>query len=306
MGVLQYWQVGAVRVPTRVRETAPAKINLGLKVMRRRDDGYHDVLSVVQTIDLCDHLVFDRLDEDVIRLTCSDPALPTGPENLVVKAATALRDRLGGGCGVHIHLEKEIPSEGGLGGGSSDAAATLRGLNRLWGANAGDDLLLETAASIGSDVPFLLKPGTAVVSGRGERLQYVEMTGPLVYVLVLPEARVSTPRAFQNVKIGLTKRSPYISLLSSLRGSERLDSDRLLGCLENDFLPMVVDENPEIAGCMMALRRTLPIAVSLSGTGSTLYGVYADISSGTTAAAALRDAGFKAAICRPLSALPDF
>ena len=148
-------------------EQAYAKVNFTLEVIRKRDDGYHDLASIIQTVGLYDELKF--AESDGIEFECSEVSLK-GDENLVVKAARALRRETGFAMGARIMLRKRIPVAGGLGGGSADAAATLRGLNRLWRLNLTEQDLVGIAAKVGSDVPFLVSGGTAFVSGRGERI----------------------------------------------------------------------------------------------------------------------------------------
>ena len=150
-------------------ELAHAKLNLTLEVIRKRADGYHDLESVIQTVDLHDVLEFSD-QSDVITFQCSDATI-NDAENLVVKAAETLRQVSGCDRGAGILLKKHIPIASGLGGGSADAAATLRGLNRLWRLGLSETDLIDIAAGIGSDVPFLVRGGTGYVSGRGELLE---------------------------------------------------------------------------------------------------------------------------------------
>ena len=154
---------------------AYGKLNLGLKILGKRADGYHDILSVLQTIDLFDTLVFEEAEEETTQVLPSDPALPAGLDNLVCRAVQALRKLTGLRRGVRIHLTKRIPVGGGLGGGSADAAATLLTLMSAWELPLSDAHLLEVAAGIGSDVPFFLRSGTAIASGRGGNLPYLKL-----------------------------------------------------------------------------------------------------------------------------------
>jgi 4-diphosphocytidyl-2-C-methyl-D-erythritol kinase len=147
---------------------ARAKVNLTLEVLGRREDGYHDIVSIIQTIDLCDTLTLEPA--DAISLECDKPELQS-PDNLVLKAAYLLKASTGYDWGVRITLMKGIPISAGLGGGSSDAAATLTGLNTLWGLGQSLDELSALAAQLGSDVPFFLHGGTAMVQGKGERVR---------------------------------------------------------------------------------------------------------------------------------------
>ena len=169
-----------------ITERAYAKLNLTLEVIRKRDDGYHDLASIMQTVDLYDELEFSESEE--IEFNCSDGAL-SSDDNLVVKAANALRETAEVQQGVKITLTKHIPVAAGLGGGSADAAATLRGLNRLWGLSLNEQQLIDVANRVGSDVPFLVSSGTAMVSGRGETLE--RLPSPEIARLVIVSPRHS-------------------------------------------------------------------------------------------------------------------
>lgn len=168
-----------------ISECAYAKLNLTLEVVGKREDGYHDLASIIQTVDLYDTLEFIEYDE--IALECSDASI-AGPGNLVVKAAEALRQETGVGLGARIRLTKRIPVSAGLGGGSADAAAALRGLNQLWGSNLTECELANVGARVGSDVPFLVEGGTAFVSGRGERMDRLPTPEIGRFVIVSPKS----------------------------------------------------------------------------------------------------------------------
>jgi 4-diphosphocytidyl-2-C-methyl-D-erythritol kinase len=162
---------------------APAKINLVLEVLGKRADGYHEIRSLVQTIGLCDVISFELA--DVISLECSEPSLQTS-DNLVVQAAELLREVTGCQKGVKIKLEKRIPWGVGLGGGSSDGAATLLALNRLWKLKLKTSDLIELAARLGSDMPFFIHGGAALMEGRGEKVTPVSISAPMWFVLLIP------------------------------------------------------------------------------------------------------------------------
>ncbi len=166
-------------------EHAYAKLNLTLEVIRKRADGYHDLATVLQTVDLHDTLEFREDDE--IELECSDASL-AHEDNLVVRSAELLRKVAGTGRGARISLRKRIPVSAGLGGGSADAAATLRGLNRLWELGMSERELVEIAAKVGSDVPFLISGGTALASGRGETLERLPEPALRWLVIVSPSS----------------------------------------------------------------------------------------------------------------------
>jgi len=176
------------------RETrAYAKINLSLEVLGKRADGFHDLVSIMQTVSLCDDLTFAPA--EAVTFTCSQPEL-AGPSNLVVRAAKLLRQVCGVSAGCSIHLEKRIPHAAGLGGGSSDAAATLRSLVKLWALTEPKDTLCRLAAQLGSDVPFLLQQGTAMVEGRGERVTPLPDPPTCWYLLAKPPIQVPTAEIF--------------------------------------------------------------------------------------------------------------
>src|SRR5262245_404181 len=176
---------------------AAAKINLTLEVLGRRNDGYHEIVTVMQTVDLSDRLVVE--DANVLELRSTASAVPTDGTNLALRAAVALRDRSGVSRGARITLEKRIPVAAGLGGGSADAAAVLVGLNRLWRLKWSAARLAEVAVTLGMDVPFFLQGGAALGTGRGERLEPLP-TCALALVLVNPRVAASTSEIYGGVK----------------------------------------------------------------------------------------------------------
>jgi len=256
-----------------ITEQAFAKLNLGLKVLRRRDDGYHDILSVFQTIDLWDDLRFLDTGAKEIRILCSDPSVPTDARNLVHRAARVLCERTGRDRGVEIELFKHIPVGAGLGGGSADAAATLRALNRLWDLGLTPEELTELAEEIGSDVPFLVRGGTAVVSGRGEVLRPLSWRGDAFYLLFVPDISVGTGWAYEELsRMGLTTDTEYVNFINST--SDLLELERLFPVLVNDFEHVAERICPSIHRVRSELRRAGAWACSLSGSGSAFYGVF--------------------------------
>lgn len=185
---------------------APCKINLRLEVLGACPDGYHEVRTVVQAVDLCDELAFRPVPGGRVAVTCDHPDVPEGEGNLIIRAARLMRERWGGGDGLEIRLTKRVPVGGGLGGGSSDAAVTLLALNELWGVGASTADLSGLAAELGSDVPFFLWGGTALCEGRGERVTPMREAGPGHYVLVMPCVKVATSEVYAVLKNDLTNR----------------------------------------------------------------------------------------------------
>ena len=280
-----------------LQETAHAKINLGLKVLRRRADGYHDICTLMQSVDLADHLRFYPAVTD--QLTCSDPALPVGPDNLVLRAAALFRSRLPAPIQpFHFHLIKQIPVGAGLGGGSADAAAVLRGLNRLCGEPFDQGALRQLASQLGSDVPFLLEGGTALAQGRGEVLTPLSWEGAFYYVLVYPEVGVSTAWAYSQVKARLTHSSPYLNFILSLSGG-RVAGKALFSVLENDFQELVERANPIVAEVRSHLSLEGAQVCSMSGSGSTVYGIFDDRIVALQAQQSLRAKGYRSFFCVP-------
>ena len=281
-------------------EYAPAKLNLGLNIQGQRADGFHDILSVFQTIDLCDQLTFEPANHGRIRLICNDPRVPTGPENLIYKAVLAFKAHTGIEQGIQITLDKKIPMEAGLGGGSSDAAAVLRVLNHLWTAELSHNQLCDIGATLGSDVPFFIqKSGTAVVTGRGEKVRYIPWSANVFYVLVYPSFKVSTGWAYANFKKALTVSSDYARFLNSVDFGE-LSVHEFLSHIENDFLPLVKKTHPETQSILAQLKEAGALAVSMSGSGSTLYGVFESRSIAQAISSQLKAKHFRVFLCCPV------
>ena len=282
-------------------EKAYAKINLGLKVLGRRPDGYHEILSVVQCVDLADVLYFEPASSD--QLTCSLDGLSTGPDNLVCRAVDAFRARLD--CPVQsfrIHLEKNIPIGAGLGGGSADAAAALRALNRFYDQPFSNAGLRQIAATLGSDIPFLVEGGTALLRGRGEILEDLSWEGAVFYVLAYPEVEVSTAWAYEQLgQFGpiLTENTPYFNFVVSLSGG-CVDHDGLFEVLENDFTPAVYRTYPIVAELRSQLDRVGARATLMSGSGSTVYGIFDDRNTASQAQSALQRQGCRSFLCQPV------
>ena len=279
-------------------EKAYAKINLGLKVLDRRPDGYHDILSVAQCVDLADILYFEAASSD--QLTCSLDGLSTGPDNLVYRAVEAFRARLDRPAqSFHIHLEKNIPLGAGLGGGSADAAAALRALNRLHDQPFSNADLRQIAATLGSDIPFLVEGGTALMKGRGEILEALSWEGTVFYVLAYPGVEISTAWAYGQLSPILTENSPYFNFIVSLSGG-CVDHDRLFEVLENDFTPAVDRAYPIVAELRSQLDRVGARATLMSGSGSTVYGVFDDRKTASQAQSALQRQGCRSFLCQPV------
>jgi 4-diphosphocytidyl-2-C-methyl-D-erythritol kinase len=231
-----------------------AKINWALRILGKRGDGYHDLETVFQTISLHDVITFRPADR--LSLTCDDPSIPADDTNLIVRAARAI-----GAPPVAIHLEKRIPAGGGLGGGSSNAAATLLALDEMFTLRTPHERLQQMALILGSDVPFFLSGGTAYARGRGEEL--TPITGrEAALLLILPEERVSTAEAF-----GLVTRYSEPLGLDSYR-------DFNPGVLVNDFEAPIFSRLPHLATLKQRLHDAGAWWAGMSGSGSTLVGAF--------------------------------
>ena len=226
----------AARVPPRAMKIpCPAKINLYLDVLGRRSDGYHDIVTVMQAIDLRDEVSIGIRGGGGIAMTCDAAGLPVDSRNLCVRAALGMARYAPQGRGVVIRLAKRIPVAAGLGGGSSDAAGVLLGLNRLWGAGLAPGALEEIAAGLGSDVPYFIPGGTARCGGRGEAVSPVRGGPDLAYVLLVPPVAVPTAGVYASLEGGGPGRAPGVAgLLEALaRGDPRSVAARLYNRLED-------------------------------------------------------------------------
>ncbi|HEY3284174.1 MAG TPA: 4-(cytidine 5'-diphospho)-2-C-methyl-D-erythritol kinase [Armatimonadota bacterium] len=249
-----------------------AKLNLTLDVLRRRPDGFHDLDSVFLNIGLADRLVA-ALGGHGIRLTCADAPLPTDSRNLVYRAAELYLSEAGSDAGVDLRLEKRIPLAAGLGGGSSDAAGALLALNRLHDDRLEFPSLLGLAASLGSDVPFFLVGGCARAGGRGERLTKVALPedAPLWFVLVKPDFGVGTAWAYRNLRLKETgdSRSQAMAELLAAGSYERVGE-----LLTNDLEGAVLPEHPSLGELKKRLLQAGARGALMSGSGSTVFGLF--------------------------------
>jgi 4-diphosphocytidyl-2-C-methyl-D-erythritol kinase len=267
-----------------------AKINLSLRVLGRRADGYHELRTVFQTISLKDSLTFEATAEEDVELLCSAPDVPADESNLVLRAASALRERFGVRRGARVRLEKRIPAGGGLGGGSSDAAATLVGLTRLWGVETDAVGLSELGARLGADVPFFLTGGTALGTGTGADVTPLKDLPRKYLVVVTPGVRVSTAEAFGALGLtALTKVGSAVMLPISHAEAEFRDS--LRGVMSNDFEPSVLRLFPEIGRAKDALLGAGARRAMLSGSGSSVFGVFENETEAGRARERLSEAG---------------
>ena len=278
-----------------IQTQANAKINLGLKITGRLSNGYHTLYSLFLEIDLCDNLRFESIDRTQIFVTTSGISIPENTVNLCEKAAGILRQNNVVSSGVHIHLEKRIPIGAGLGGGSSDAAATLKVLSDLWELHLSERELDRLAAQVGADVPFFIRGGLQLAENTGDYLTPMrdDPLGRFFFVLVKPDFEISTPWAYEQIK-------KYLKLPTNVHRFAPLSEPLNWALFENDFERVIVSTYPELAGIKEELLNLHAVFASLSGSGSTVYGIFDDQGKALQAASYFSSRAYWTATTRPV------
>lgn len=275
---------------------APAKVNLGLAVHRRRPDGYHDISTLFLKISLADELRVTAQPRDIV-VTCDHPHVPTDAQNLIYRAAAALQ-ALAPGQGVHLDLQKTIPVAAGLGGGSSDAATTLLTLNRMWSLGLSTTELGHYAAGLGADVPFFLLPTVAAMGyGRGDELEPVACPRPFYLVVVKPPIAVSTAWVYRQLNLELTASPKETTILKHYL--ELGDIEGLGGACFNDLEAVVLPHFPVVQAVKQALMRPGVHGVCMSGSGPTVYALCTSQDVARDVAASIQHRGWEVWVCRP-------
>ncbi|MCX5894855.1 MAG: 4-(cytidine 5'-diphospho)-2-C-methyl-D-erythritol kinase [Proteobacteria bacterium] len=253
---------------------SPAKINLALHILKKRSDGYHEINTILQKVSLFDELSIKLSSRPGITVTADDPSIPTDSGNLAYKAAFALLKDHNISTGIAIHIKKSIPAGAGLGGGSSNAAATLMGLNRLFGFMLTDDSLKQLGLSIGADVPFFLfDKNTALAQGIGEVLNPVTLGVTAWFLIIFPGFGISTSWAYSNYKL-LTNKLKNIRISDSTNSIT--DFKFITALLKNDLEDVVIPEYPEIQRLKLDLVRAGASGSLMSGSGSAVFGIFPD------------------------------
>lgn len=278
--------------PTMFR--AYAKINIGLYVVERRPDGYHNIETVFNRIDLWDELAFAPSPKIEVQTTSSD--VPGDASNICHKAARLLQAHLGVSAGVRISLRKQIPVGAGLGGGSADGAVVLRELPAFWDRVVDETTLRLLALELGSDVPFFLGRDSAVAGGRGEILDYFSLDIPFVILLCYPNIHVATGWAYGRIKPG-TAGKPANLCQTVLQGMR--EPSRLAQSLRNDFEPVVFASHPAVAELKETMIRSGAVFSLMSGSGSSVYGFFPEITDAERVAASFLVRGFRAFLTLP-------
>lgn len=252
-------------------EKAPAKINLMLDVLHKRADGFHEVEMIMTMVDLADRLELSEIPRDSIIITSQAGYIPLDEKNLAFQAARLIKDRYHVRSGVHIHLDKRIPVAAGLAGGSSDAAATLRGLNRLWRLGIPAEELQELGAELGSDVPFCVTGGTALATGRGERLTPIASPPQCWVVLAKPPINVSTAEVYGRVRANHIAVHPSASEMRA--AIEAGDFHGVCQRLGNVLEDVTLKLHPEVQQLKDAMIKLGADGVLMSGSGPTVFGL---------------------------------
>lgn len=249
---------------------APAKINLTLDVLNKRPDGYHEVEMIMTTVDLADRIGLEPRTDDQIRIISADRYVPDDQRNLAYQAAKLLKDTYGIKEGVTITLEKKIPVAAGLAGGSSDAAATLKGLNELWKLNLTPDQLAEHGAKIGSDVSFCVYGGTALATGRGEKIEELPAPPNCWIILAKPSIGVSTADVYGGLRMNEVVHPRTKDMIRAIREK---DYELMCDAMGNALEAVTLKLHPEVSMIKEQMMKFGADAVLMSGSGPTVFGV---------------------------------
>ena len=278
---------------------AYAKINLTLDVLGHRADGYHDLATVMQTVDLYDTICLTATEDNQVHLVCTKPEL-SNDDNLAARAARLVRQRLAIRHGILIELHKRIPVAAGLGGGSSDAAAVLLALQQWWQLQLSPSDLLEMATLLGSDVPFFLTGGLALCEGRGERVTALAPFWPESMrwlLLVKPAISVSTAAVFRNLPTSdYTDGSHSRAVSTDLHAGQKPELEDLHNCFERS----VLESYPEVAHARADLLQAGASFVRLSGTGPTLFAPFSDLACAQKVQEQLQTQGYEVYLSRAI------
>ena len=246
---------------------APAKINLFLRVLRKRADGYHDIVSLMQKITLYDELIFSPRPKGIV-LNCPGSDLPTSEDNLVFRAAQSIFAYTNYPFGVEIKLTKKIPLAAGLGGGSSDAATTLIALNKICSLNLKKNELMKLWAKIGADVPFFVFGNNALASGIGDQLKALQNLPKINLILIKPRFELSTKMVYENLNLRLTLGKNNYSI------PRNLDLSDIIQGLHNDLESVSLETHSELADLKKMLLRHGALGALMSGSGPTVFGIF--------------------------------
>lgn len=253
---------------------AYAKINLALDVLSKREDGYHEIRTIMQTVDLYDIINIEKIEEDNIIVTTSSENIPTDNKNHAYIAASLLKERFGVKQGVRIHIEKNIPVSAGLAGGSTDAAAVLKGLNEIFELNLSEQQLMEIGREIGADVPFCLVGGTALCEGIGEKVIKLKSAPQMNILIAKPEVYVSTQAVYEALDLSKVKKRPNIEAMISAieEGNVKEIAKNLCNVLE----VVTVNQYPVINRVKDIMRNNNALGTVMTGSGPAVFGIFSN------------------------------
>lgn len=282
--------------------TSPSKINLFLEVLGRRDDGYHEICSIVVLTELCDTIILERRTSG-ITIRVRDPKVPSGPDNLCHRAADLLLRHSGIHGGVSIRIEKHIPVAGGMGGGSSNAAATLWGLNLLYDLGWPREELTGLGSELGSDVPLFFCRGAAFIRGRGERVEELAALTPRWLVIANPGMEISTASVYRRLRLPLTSEKAGFTMRGLVEAGQ---IEAALSHCFNRLEDVVLEAYPPVANLKQRLLLLGASPVLVSGSGPTVFGIVRDAEAAKLVASSLVESGIAAVACRTLERNPLF
>ena len=266
---------------------AYAKINLGLDVLRRREDGYHEVKMVMQTVDLYDVLLVSKKEEDIITISTQREEIPVNEDNLIYKAIKLMKDQYGFEGGVHVELVKNIPIAAGMAGGSTDAAAAMRAVNELFELNRPVEELEKHAVKIGADVPYCIQGGTVLSEGIGEVLTKLPNAPQCILLIAKPDIMVSTKYVYENLNLPELKKHPDIDLM--VEAIREGDAEKMLEPMDNVLATVTEEKYEIIKEIKQTMKRNGAIKAMMSGSGPTVFGIFETMVQAATAFDAIKE-----------------
>lgn len=273
----------------RLELNAYAKVNLGLDVLRRREDGYHELRMIMQTVDLYDILTLEKTEEPGISMTCNVEGLPCDERNLVYKSAKLMFDTFELPGGIRMHLEKRIPMAAGMAGGSTDAAAVFNGMNELYELGVSKERLCELGVKIGADVPYCIVGGTALSEGIGEVLTQLPNVPDCIVLIAKPDFDVSTKYVYENLHANSLTYHPDIDAqVAAIRAG---DLAGVVKVMDNVLETVTEKKYTEITTIKNVMEEHGAMRAMMSGSGPTVFGLYEDAQKAEEAAEAIREAG---------------
>lgn len=283
--------------PGVVRAVTRAKVNLSLEVLRRRRDGFHEIETILQTVDIADELRIELTADGVIDISCTDSGIPTDESNLCHRALVAMRRYAGDSLGARVHIQKTIPSGAGLGGGSANAAGVIRAVVHALRLRLTDSELEVVAAGLGSDVPFMLHGGTMLGRGRGEKLTRLKHLGGGFFTIVKPPVSISTAWVYGNLNFALTKHRPRTNLKTVNAVLARFPGGAMT--FRNALEDVVCPTFPVVSGVLDELLSMRPSFASMTGSGSALYAIFDSEAKAVETAKRFSVSGFYSSVARP-------